>query len=184
MKIYKVSYPQNKKLTKYFNNLNDALAYQKQIKAQKGHLIRALDIIIVEDKKPNLKIFLGGTCNESTWRDELIPKLKINYFNPVVDNWTQECMKKEIEEREKADFCLYTITPKMTGVYSIAEVIDDSNKKPEKTILALFINDGGIIFSDSQWHSLQAVAKMVLTNGGKVFYTLEDIANYVNSFTV
>jgi len=31
------------------------------------------------------KVFLGGTCNESTWRDELIPMLEIDYFNPVVD---------------------------------------------------------------------------------------------------
>lgn len=32
----------------------------------------------------NKRVFLGGTCNESTWRDELIKKLKIDYFNPVV----------------------------------------------------------------------------------------------------
>jgi len=32
------------------------------------------------------KIFLGGTCNNSTWREQLIPMLQINYFNPVVDN--------------------------------------------------------------------------------------------------
>ncbi len=34
------------------------------------------------------KVFLGGTCNESTWRDRLIKLLKINYFNPVVKDWT------------------------------------------------------------------------------------------------
>ena len=78
------------------------------------------------------KVFLGGTCNESTWRNELIEDLKINYFNPVVEDWTPECMVEEIRQRETCDFVLYTITPKMTGVYSIAEVIDDSNKRPEK----------------------------------------------------
>ena len=36
--------------------------------------------------KKQRKVFLGGTCNESTWRDELIKKLKIDYFNPVVDD--------------------------------------------------------------------------------------------------
>lgn len=30
------------------------------------------------------KVFLSGTCNESTWRDELIKLLEIDYFNPVV----------------------------------------------------------------------------------------------------
>ena len=48
------------------------------------------------------RVFLGGTCAESTWRDYLISKLdksKIQYFNPVVENWTQECMDREIYER-------------------------------------------------------------------------------------
>ena len=41
----------------------------------------------------NNKVFLGGTCNNSTWRDELIPQLKIDYFNPVVE--TKRYMAKE-----------------------------------------------------------------------------------------
>ena len=34
------------------------------------------------------KVFLGGTCNESLWRDKLIKKLEIDYFNPIVKDWT------------------------------------------------------------------------------------------------
>ena len=41
------------------------------------------------------KVFLCRTCNESTWRDDLIKKLTIDYFNPVVDDWTPECMEEE-----------------------------------------------------------------------------------------
>ena len=43
-----------------------------------------------------MKVFLGGTCNNSIWRDVLIPLLTdngINYFNPVVDDWTEDCYK-------------------------------------------------------------------------------------------
>jgi hypothetical protein len=32
------------------------------------------------------KVFLGGTCENTTWRKELIDNLKVDYFNPVVDN--------------------------------------------------------------------------------------------------
>jgi len=79
-----------------------------------------------------LKVFLGGTCNNSNWRNILIQDLKIEYFDPVVDDWTFEFQKEELKQRELCDVCLYVITPKMTGVYSIAEVVDDSNKRPEK----------------------------------------------------
>jgi hypothetical protein len=74
------------------------------------------------------RIFLGGTCAESTWRDELIDYMKndkVEWFNPVVKNWTPEC--QAIEEDEKNNKCnvhLYVITPKMIGVYSIAEIIN------------------------------------------------------------
>ena len=50
-----------------------------------------------------------GTCNESTWREDLIKKLEIDYFNPVVNDWTLECMVEERKQRENCDFCLYVI---------------------------------------------------------------------------
>jgi hypothetical protein len=135
---------------------------------------------MVEGKRGYMKVFLGGTCNESNWRNRIISMLKIDYFNPVVDDWTEECMKKEFEERRNCDFCLYTITPKMTGVYSIAEVVDDSNKRPNRTILVILKDDGKNKFDEGQWKSLGAVARMVKTNGGQVFDNLRLAANYLN----
>ena len=126
------------------------------------------------------KVFLGGTCNDSTWRNQIILMLDIDYFNPVVDNWTEDCMAREIQERELCDFCLYTITPKMTGVYSIAEVIDDSNKKPDKTIFIMLHEDGRKRFTYGQWKSLGQVAKMVIRNGGQAFDNLKAAAIYIN----
>lgn len=131
------------------------------------------------------KVFLGGTCNDSKWRVELIQNLKIDYFNPVVDNWTEEDMKNEIVQRQTCDFVLYVITPLMTGVYSIAEVIDDSNKRPEKTIFCFTLrdnNDDGKykFFSEGQIKSLNQVGKMVEENGGKWFKTLDEVRNYLN----
>jgi hypothetical protein len=123
-----------------------------------------------------MKVFLGGTCNESNWRNLLIPMLKIDYFNPVVDDWTPECQKREIEERETADFVIYTITKEMTGVYAIAEVVDDSNKRPEKTIFCV-LKEG---FNEKQLRSLKAVAQMVQRNGGKFFDNLKEMAMYLN----
>lgn len=131
-------------------------------------------------KDDNMKVFLGGTCNNTTWRDELIKKLKIDYFNPVVDDWNEEAYRRELQEREICDFSLYTITPKMTGVYSIAEVIDDSNKRPEKTVFCLLTRDGSESFDEGQKKSLNKVGEMVERNGGKFFTNLSDVANYLN----
>ena len=126
------------------------------------------------------KVFLGGTCNGSLWREELISMLKINYFNPVVDDWNEAAYQRELREREEADYCLYVITPKITGYYAIAEVVDDSNKRPKKTLFAVLRNYEGVHFDDVQWKSLKAVKKMLTKNGVKVFDSLQDIAQFLN----
>lgn len=134
--------------------------------------------------KKEMKVFLGGTCNESTWRDELIRDLQIEYYNPVVPDWTPACMAEEKLQREKCDFCLYVITPKMTGVYSIAEVIEDSIKRPEKTIFCFIKEEtDGKKFTEGQLKSLVKVGAMVTRSGGLFFTELIRIANYLNRFS-
>lgn len=127
------------------------------------------------------KVFLGGTCNGSLWREELIPQLTVDYFNPVVANWTPECQAEEIKQRETCDFCLYVLTPKMTGVYSVAEVVDDSNKRPSKTVMCVITKDGEAEFTPHQIKSLTQTGKMVVANGGKSFNTLAEVAAFLNS---
>ncbi len=50
-----------------------------------------------------MKVLLGGTIADSTWRDKIIPLLDIDYFNPKVDVWTEEARLKEIHERKNCD---------------------------------------------------------------------------------
>jgi len=102
----------------------------------------------------------------------------IDYFNPVVEDWTPACMEREIQERNTCDVVMYTITPKMTGVYSIAEVVDDSNKRPEKVLFVILEEDEGEWFSAHQSKSLGAVANLVKSNGGAVFNSLEGAIGY------
>ena len=135
---------------------------------------------LVRLRDNEMKVFLGGTCNDSNWRNSLIGLLKIDYFNPVVDDWTPDCMAEEIKQRNECDFCLYVITPKMTGVYSIAEVVDDSNKQPQKTIFCILPTDNGLSFTDGQLKSLNQVGKMVKSNGGNWFGDLLTVAEFLN----
>jgi len=127
------------------------------------------------------KVFLGGTCNGSKWRDGLVSKLKIDYYQPQTDEWTPEMMEEELRQREECDFCLYVITPKMTGFYSVAEVVDDSNKRPEKTIFSFIDEDNGQTFSKHQKKSLQQTGKMIKENGAQFFKTFGEIADYLNN---
>ena len=127
------------------------------------------------------KVFLGGTVNDSLWRDEMIPLLKIDYFNPVVEEWTDEAYERELEERKNCDFCLYVFTPRYKGFYSIAEVIDDSNKRPDKTIFCILNEDDGKKFSNFQIKSINAVGKMVNTNGAIWLKSIDEVVEHLNT---
>ena len=129
-----------------------------------------------------MRVFLGGTCNNSNWRDILIPMLDVEYFNPVVADWTPADQQREISEREQCDIVLYVITPLMLGVYSIAEVVDDSNKRPSKTMLCILNADDSFrkIWTSSQMKSLEAVKDLVRKNGATVTTTLDQTARVIN----
>lgn len=115
------------------------------------------------------RIFLGGTCAETTWRSELIPMLRnfdCEWFNPVVDDWTPEC--QAIEEDEKNNKCnvhLYVITSQMIGVYSIAEIINSCWQAqcygPHVNKVAFFVLDTqNGEWNESQKRSFKATINM------------------------
>lgn len=115
-----------------------------------------------------MRIFLGGTCAESKWRDELILYLiesHIEYFNPVVKDWTPECQAiEEDEKNNKCDCHLYVITKEMKGTYSIAEIINSAwqsivyGTKVNKIIFVV-LDEG--IWEKHEIKSFDAVMNMV-----------------------
>ena len=124
-------------------------------------------------------VFLGGTCAHSDWRKQLMPILdsyNITYFNPVVSDWTSSCQVIEDWHKEHDDFNLFVITSEMKGVFSIAEVVDLSNKRPTTTIFCV-LRDG---FTEGQLKSLDATINLVKNNGAIVVDSIEDIASILN----
>lgn len=124
------------------------------------------------------KVFLGGTCNGSDWRQKLIPLLEIEYFDPVVPDWTEDAYQEELRQRDTCDFVLYVLDlEKMAGVYSIAELVDDSNKRPGKTVACVL---GSLDNDVPQDRSVKKVLAMASANGAVVLENLEEVAKFLN----
>ena len=127
-----------------------------------------------------ITVFLGGTCNGSKWREKVMPLLTVDYFNPVVEDWNEEAQKNEEFHRENDDFVLYVLTPKMVGTYAVAEVVDDSNKRPKKTILCTLRKDDDTEFDNVQWKSISKVTSLVAKNGATVLGGLDEVVDFLN----
>lgn len=128
-----------------------------------------------------MRVFLGGTVNDSKWRDIVMPRLDIDYFNPVVEEWNDQAYERELYERRICDYVLYVLTPKFTGYYAIAEVTDDSFKRPDRTIYCFLEKDQEDVFTPEQKHTFEKLGKLVSKNGAKCLNTLDEIVDFLNS---
>lgn len=129
-------------------------------------------------------VFLGGTCNGSTWRDELIPMLdseKVSAFNPVVEEWNEQAQMEEDYHKANDDFTLYVLTPEMKGVYSVFEVAMDSLKRPGRVMFCVLPERDGKTFDPFIQKNMLKIKKDLISNGTMVFDSLEQIAQYLNS---
>lgn len=128
-------------------------------------------------------VFLGGTCNESTWREELLPMLcaQVSAFNPVVDDWNEEAQANEDWHKAHDDFCLYVLTPEMAGFYSIFEVADDSNKRPARTICCFLRERAGLEFDAKVWRGVEKIKRDLVRNGAMVCDDLKGVAEFLNN---
>ncbi|KAG1681215.1 hypothetical protein GQR58_012004 [Nymphon striatum] len=75
--------------------------------------------------KRTISIFLGGSCNPTTWRkDVAIPSLKlknITYYNPQVSHWGPELIELENQAKQNADVLFFVIDNQTRSVASMIE---------------------------------------------------------------
>lgn len=128
-----------------------------------------------------LTLFLGGTVGKSCWRDQMIPLLEesnLVFYNPVVKDWSESDRLKEYGVKgSPLTVEAYVITSDMTGVFSIAEAVDASNKKSDRTIFCV-LRDG---FEKHQLKSLDATLDLISKNGAHIAESLEDVVRIFGS---
>lgn len=73
-------------------------------------------------------IFLGGSCNPTTWRtDVAIPLLEsagVEYYNPQVEDWSPELVEIEARAKEEADVLLFVIDSQTRAIASMLEATE------------------------------------------------------------
>lgn len=77
------------------------------------------------DEPKRLQVFLGGSCNPTTWRQNVaIPYLElegISYYNPQIDNWTPDVVDIERVAKQNAQILLFVIDRQTRSAVSLVE---------------------------------------------------------------
>lgn len=139
-------------------------------------LIDPKNILLVNNKKAKGNtIFLGGTCSGTNWRNYLKSK-KYNFYNPLEKNWNEKTFLEEVSQRKTAVYNLYVFTKDIKGYYSIASLIDDTNKCPDKTLLFIDKTD----MSEQMKINFKYIEKLALSNGVTIFNSYDEINVFLN----
>ena len=81
---------------------------------------------------------------------------------------------------EECNIHLYVITPKMKGVFSIAEAVEYAFQKKSDCVFCVLSKDKDLEFDQAQLKSLQATAELIKHHGGVFFTNLVDVSIYLN----
>ncbi|KAK7580702.1 hypothetical protein V9T40_001331 [Parthenolecanium corni] len=96
---------------------------------------------------PHPEVFLGGSCNPTTWRqDEAIPILRnsgVTFFNPQVSDWSPELIELEHEAKENSQILLYVLDSKTRNVVSLVETAYFLGKKRKIIIVLNLFQEAG-----------------------------------------
>ena len=122
------------------------------------------------------------------WREEFIKEWKdttknlpeckdIELFNPVVEEWTEECKINEDRVKNEAIINLFVITPSMKGPFSIAEAVECANNCPGKTIFAIY--DKNNAFDPKINNSFNSIGKVVESHDGVYINSTDSMHNII-----
>lgn len=136
-------------------------------------------------------VFLGGSCNPTTWRSEVaIPflrKVQVNYYNPQVAQWTPELIEEENRAKTNAGVLLFVIDNLTRSVSALIELAElAAGNRILVCVLKQFIQPeariGGQIISAREYHDLrhaQTVVKRLMERRGvPVFADLPEALAY------
>ncbi|GAB1599235.1 uncharacterized protein LOC115214842 [Argonauta hians] len=107
----------------------------------------------VEKTKYKDQVFLGGSCNPTTWRSDCaVPYLEkqgISYFNPQVEQWDVHQIGKEHEAKMASEVLLFVIDNQTRASSSLIEIAYLVGNQ-RQVLLVLHINESKIPKSESE----------------------------------
>ncbi|XP_023287804.1 uncharacterized protein LOC105694545 isoform X6 [Orussus abietinus] len=96
----------------------------------------------IGSKRMAYEVFLGGSCNPTTWRSEIaIPTLQslgITYYNPQVSQWGPELIAQEYEAKQTARVLLFVIDNQTRNSAGIIEAAQLAATRSDSLVLVIY----------------------------------------------
>lgn len=142
------------KVIEYWGNDKDLgagtdLRTVRKIRELADALVRKNKIMAANKRNAGKNVFLGGSCNPTTWRkDEAVPMLTaagVSFYNPQVDDWAPELAQVEARAKAESGVLLFVIDGQTRAIASILEATEYIASGRKVVLTVADIPDGAII---------------------------------------
>ena len=130
-------------------------------------------------------VFLGGSCNPTTWRRDIaIPALEaafIPYYNPQVDDWYEGLVVLEASAKEQASVLLFVIDAQTRAIASMLEATEYIVSGRRVVLVVQDMADGTAILDNKGFQVLTIVTGTQLRDLNRARAYLRDVAKRHNA---
>lgn len=115
--------------------------------------LKQLDTPKPSSTQPGMAVFLGGSCNPTTWRvDTAIPMLEAagtSYYNPQVEDWSPELVEIEACAKAEASVLFFVIDKQTRALASMIEASEYISAGRKLVLVVQEVEAGAVIGSDT-----------------------------------
>jgi len=135
-------------------------------------------------------VFLGGSCNPTTWRKQivipLLEKQGITYYNPQVEKWNPSLVAEEAKAKESAELLFFVIDQRTLALASMIEVVELISRGRQLVLVLQQMHDGQVLEERNGTVPPGATATgRVLQDANRARSYVKDIAdrNHIKTYT-
>ena len=100
-------------------------------------------------KSSKIKVFLGGSCNPTTWRKNiaipLFERAGVEYYNPQVDEWHDDLIAIEARNKEEASILFFVVDGQTRAIASMIEISEYISTGRRVVLVIEDISNGQVI---------------------------------------
>jgi len=103
---------------------------------------------MAERRKLVNQVFLGGSCDPTTWRKDIaIPALEeagCRYYDPQVDDWYPELMEIEAKAKLESYVLIFVFDDQTRAIASINEAVEFMTSGAQRVVIAMKMVQPGL----------------------------------------
>jgi len=134
---------------------------------------------VKSDTKVTRNVFIAGRGDYGNWRSEIKRLLGDNVITAESSGRGLVNAQHDAFEKEHADAIVFVITPSALSTFDLANAVNESNKRPEKTIVCFLSAGNEWMHDPRRYAELSEVRAILESNGARCLNGLAEITELI-----